>query len=182
MSKKVYQIKITLKNFSPTIWRRILIDESCTFDDLHLAIQASMGWTNSHLYGFYVPDPSGTRGRKTMITLIDEAFDDDLDSAVEKLKNYEHLKKIQYEYDFGDGWDHQIIIEKVLEKTSGEKYPKCIAGERACPPEDIGGTFGYANFLDAISDPKHPDHEDMLDWCDENFDPEKFNPEDVKFQ
>ena len=87
--------------------------------------------------------------------------------------------RIVYEYDFGDSWQHEIVLEKTLEPEPKVKYPRCVEGARACPPEDCGGIWGYADFLEAISDPKHPDHRDMKEWIGGKFDPEKFSVDAV---
>ena len=84
-----------------------------------------------------------------------------------------------YEYDFGDSWQHEIVLEKTLEPEPGITYPRCIEGERACPPEDVGGIWGYAEFLDAISDPNHEDHDERVEWVGGEFDPEKFSVDKV---
>ncbi len=87
--------------------------------------------------------------------------------------------KFIYEYDFGDGWEHEILIEKILPPEEGKVYPVCLTGKRACPPEDCGGIWGYADFLEAIQDPKHPEHDEMLEWVDGEFDPVAFDPDEV---
>jgi len=136
---------------------------------LHDVIQEAMGWTQSHLYRFEVggveygePDPE---------------YDEDMRSAKSTA-----LRKIApqpgtaflYEYDFGDSWQHRVDVEKVLPPEPGVRYPRCTAGKRACPPEDVGGIWGYEEFLEAIRDPKHEEHEAMLEWVGGAFDPEAF--------
>jgi hypothetical protein len=87
--------------------------------------------------------------------------------------------KFRYEYDFGDGWDHELLIEKILPPEAGKRYPVCLAGKRACPPEDCGGIWGYVGFLEAIHDPQHPEHEEMLEWVGGEFDPDAFDLDEV---
>jgi hypothetical protein len=169
---ETYQLKITLRYIRPPIWRRIEVPSDVTLDELHLILQAAMGWTNSHLHQFkvgkiYYGEPS-----------IDEFSDLNLkDESKARLHRVlsRPKQKMIYEYDFGDGWEHEILLEKVLQPDSGVRYPRCLGGARACPPEDCGGTGGYMNFLEAISDPEHEEHDEYLDWIGGEFDPEKFD-------
>ena len=87
--------------------------------------------------------------------------------------------RFTYEYDFGDSWQHEIVLEKTLESEPDVAYPRCIDGARACPPEDVGGIWGYAEFLEAISDPNHENHDEMVEWVGGEFDPEKFSVDEV---
>ena len=188
MKKKydqVYQFKITLKGTKPPIWRRILVPETYTFWDLHVAIQDAMGWDDYHLHEFTLLSPK--TGRKVKIGIpSDEGADFGwkvLADWNQKIAHYFSLdnSKADYVYDFGDGWEHSIKLEKILPRETGVAYPRCIGGKRACPPEDCGGIGGYAEFLEAIGDPANELHEDMLDWVGGSFDPEDFNPSEVKF-
>ena len=188
MKKKydqVYQFKITLKGTKPPIWRRILVPETYTFWDLHVAIQDAMGWDDYHLHEFTLLSPK--TGRKVKIGI---PSDEDADFGWEVLAEWNQKiahyfssenSKADYVYDFGDGWQHDIILEKILPRETGVIYPRCVDGKRACPPEDCGGIGGYAEFLEAIGDPANERHEDMLDWVGGSFDPEDFNPSEVKF-
>lgn len=171
----IYQLKITLLGFKPVIWRRIVV-EDCTLDKLHEHVQTAMGWTNSHLHQFRVGkqlygDPE----------LMQENFEefDFRDSTTTKLSRILPAdgKRFSffYEYDFGDSWEHEIRFEKVVDAAPGESYPRCTQGERACPPEDCGGVWGYADLLDAIGDKHHEQHEELLEWLGESFDPEAFD-------
>lgn len=169
----VYQLKITLVGSKPPIWRRVLVKD-CTLRKLHDVIQESMGWEDSHLHMFQVAGVNyGQPHPDWGIQVRDEARIHLSQIAATG------LKKIDYQYDMGDSWDHTIQIEKVLEPEPGTRYPRCVAGKRACPPEDCGGVWGYADFLEAISDPKHPNHGEMLEWIGGEFDPEKFDIEAV---
>lgn len=169
----VYQLKITLKDVKPPIWRRVQVKD-CTLSKLHAAIQTCMGWTNSHLHAFEIggeqygePDPDGMM-----------ETEDERKVKLSQVVVWGH-KKFTYTYDFGDNWEHVIQVEKVLDAEPGVRYPRCIAGKRACPPEDCGGPWGYGDFLEAVQNPKHPEHEDMVEWIGGEFDPEAFDIEAV---
>jgi len=184
----VYQFKITLDGIEPKIWRRIQIPEKYSFWDLHVAIQDAMGWTDSHLHQFVMVDPK--LGEKSHIGIPDENEVDYLmpnpSAGWEKfIRNYFFQKgfdKCEYEYDFGDGWLHKIKLEKIVPAIPGCKYPICLDGARACPPEDCGGIGGYENFLAIIKAPQHEEHESMLTWVGGNFDPERFDPQKIHFE
>lgn len=170
-----YQFKITLLETRPTIWRRILAPDG-TLDGLHEHIQTAMGWTNSHLHQFEI------RGRiYGDPELLDDGFGDIefVDSRQTRLSallaGKRLLRKFRYTYDFGDGWEHAIEFEGVVPAEAGKKYPCCIDGKRACPPEDVGGVWGYPEFLEAIRNPKHEEHESYLEWIGGEFDPEAFS-------
>ena len=176
----VYQFKITLRHVKPPIWRRIQVLDG-TLDELHEHIQAAMGWTNSHLHQFVI------RGeRYGDPELLNDGLGDDgetLDSTKMKLSvllaQTRKSTKFRYEYDFGDGWEHEVVFEGASAAEPGVRYPLCIKGARACPPEDCGGPWGYGDFLQAIRDPKHESHDDMLEWIGGSFDPEKFSPDSI---
>ncbi len=170
---KILQLKIQLQGIKPAIWRRVLVEDSITFDALHRIIQVAMGWENYHLYMF---DVDGIE-----ISMPDPDYEQDVkNSKRTKLAKFlSEKQKFLYTYDFGDSWEHTITVEKILESDSSQKYPVCIAGERACPPEDCGGVYGYMEFLDAIRDPKHPEHKHMLEWIGGEFEPEHFSIEEA---
>ncbi len=177
-SKQVYQFKITLLDTKPPIWRRIQVPENYRFWDLHVAIQDAMGWEDDHLHEFRVHAP--LKGITVSIGLpSDNQY---LKSTREKIADYfsPAYAVAEYEYDFGDGWLHTVKLEKILPTDPGQNYPVCLAGKMACPPEDCGGVGGFYNMLEALKDPQHPDHMDVLDWI-EDFDPEAFDPADVVF-
>lgn len=186
-SSQIYQFKITLEDITPKIWRRILVPENYSFWDLHVAIQCAMGWTDSHLHQFTIIDPKD--GEECYIGMPDdESFIGDAPTVKleqkEIINNYFTADDCEccYEYDFGDCWTHNIRLEKVLPAMSDCKYPICTAGKRACPPEDCGGIYGYEEFLAAIQDPKHEEHENMLEWVGGNFDPDEFDTQKVHFK
>ena len=180
----VYQFRIDLADIRPPIWRRIQVPEAYTFWDLHVAIQDSMGWLDYHLHEFEIMDPSSRE--KCKIGIPDEEFGYEkvFPGWRRKIADYFSLEnpKAKYVYDFGDYWVHNLKLEKILPREKGVKYPRCIKGKRACPPEDCGGTGGYEEFLEAIMNPKHEEHEEMLRWIGGEFDPEYFDPKEVVFE
>ncbi|MBA3442179.1 MAG: plasmid pRiA4b ORF-3 family protein [Pyrinomonadaceae bacterium] len=173
----IYQMKITLRGSKPPIWRRVEVRSDTTLHNLHWIIQTAMGWTNSHLHQFIV----GQQYYSQPDFGIDEHGVDVKNERAIKLGQIASRAKAKfiYEYDFGDGWEHEVVVEKILTAEAGMHYPKCLTGKRACPPEDCGGVWGYAGFLEAIKDPEHPEHEDMLEWVGGSFDPEAFDIEEV---
>jgi hypothetical protein len=139
-------------------------------DHLHLMIQAAMGWYNCHLHSFDIGE-----GRYGMYDdEFDVDYEDEKDYRLEELVPDEKTRFL-YAYDFGDNWEHEVLVEKIQPPESGVKYPRCTAGARACPPEDVGSTPGYAEFLEAISDPEHEEHDSYLEWAGGKFDPEAFD-------
>lgn len=177
VKERIYQIKIRLKGIKPPIWRRIQTRD-CTLDKLHEQIQMALGWTNSHLHCFRV---SGKLYGDPMLMEEDFAEQGYTDSTVTMLskivpKSGERFY-FEYEYDFGDSWRHEVLFEGCLRCDPGERYPLCLEGERACPPEDVGGTSGYRSFLRAVTNPEHRRHEENIVWVGGSFDPEAFDPE-----
>lgn len=168
----IYQLKITLKCSKPPIWRRVLVRADMPLNRLHMVIQRVMGWTDSHLHQFVIdgvffaiPNPEidfGTEG------LNEKRYS--LAQVAPHAK-----KKFVYEYDFGDGWQHEILVEKILPPDPGLKRPICLAGALACPPEDCGGIWGYYNLLEALADPKHRDHAHLSEWIGGEWDAEHFD-------
>ncbi|MEX2141224.1 MAG: plasmid pRiA4b ORF-3 family protein [Pirellulales bacterium] len=167
----IYQLKITLKHVEPPIWRRIEVPDS-TLEDLHYTIQAAMGWQNCHMHQFIVG-----KQRFTAVEMFDGDSDDN-DAAETLLSDIvpERSRKFRfaYEYDFGDGWMHEIVVERRAAPQKGVKYPSCLGGERACPPEDCGGPWGYMDLLAAIADPEHERHDEYMEWCG-SLDPDAFD-------
>ena len=177
-SQEIYQIKIALLGTRPPVWRRLLVPAGMTLAQLHDVLQTAMGWENCHLHEFRiggqtfgVPDPDATlMGGTASINERKVRLCDVLGKA---------SAKAEYTYDFGDSWEHSILVEKLLPSEPGLNYPICTDGERHGPPEDCGGVGGYYNLLEAIHDPEHQEHEEMLEWIGGDFDPEAFSVEDV---
>jgi hypothetical protein len=172
-SDQVYQLKVTLKNIRPPIWRRLLVPSTATLAELHRIIQSAMGWEDGHLHGFEIDG-------KQFQPASDEdgifAFDGpDTDTTV-PLRDVVRGEgsKFSYTYDFGDTWEHVILVEKVLPVEAGVTYPRCIKGKRACPPEDCGGPWGYGHLLEVLANPGDPEYEEMTEWMPPDFDPETF--------
>jgi hypothetical protein len=166
----IYRLKVVLNDIKPEIWRRLLVPAAVTLPRLHDILQIAMGWMDSHLHQFIVgrtryllPDPDAN------LPLAGEQDERSvrLSSLLKKAG-----QKLLYEYDFGDGWEHAILLEEVLDPVAGETYPRCLTAVRACPPEDCGGPFGYMDLLEILSDPKHPDPNEMRQWIGDDFDPE----------
>jgi hypothetical protein len=175
-SARLYQFKITLLESSPPIWRRIQVKDS-TLDGFHERVQTAMGWTNSHLHQF---DIEGQRHGNP--ELLDDGFDDfdGIDSTVTKISEIVppdgSRLRFLYEYDFGDGWEHEVLFEGYIRAEKGCRFPVCVEGERRCPPEDVGGIWGYGEFLEALGDPNHERHAEYVAWGGK-FDPEEFDAE-----
>jgi hypothetical protein len=174
-AERVYQFRITLLDIQPAIWRRIQVKDG-TLDKLHEHIQTAMGWTNSHLHHFKIGeqlygDP----------VLLDENFgemnyEDSLSTKISVIVPKSGRRfAFEYEYDFGDGWQHEVLFEGCVRAERGKRYPACVEGARACPPEDVGGTGGYEEYLEAMADPEHERHEEFLGWRGP-FNPEAFDP------
>jgi Plasmid pRiA4b ORF-3-like protein len=170
----IYQIKVTLEDSEPPIWRRIQVPGDISLRKLHTILQTAMGWETQHLHEFIVgrehfgePDPEyGFEMQDDRKTRLDQA-------APRQGDRFMHI------YDFGDGWRHELTVEKIELPKPGALGPMLIGGERACPPEDCGGVFGYADFLEATQDPDHPDHEELLAWIGGSFDPDAFDADAI---
>jgi len=164
------QVRITLMDVqSPPVWRRVLIPAAYSLDRVHAVIQAAMGWEDYHLHAFRVgkvgyaaPDPDDELGYRdeTKFRLTD------LRTAA---------KRIDYEYDFGDSWEHELVIEASTVAADDGVYPACIAGEGACPPEDCGGSYGFAELKELLAGPPSAEREEMLEWAGGDYDPTRFD-------
>ncbi|MCK5862496.1 MAG: plasmid pRiA4b ORF-3 family protein [Candidatus Hydrogenedentes bacterium] len=169
---RVYQLKIMLMGSKPPIWRRITVDSKISLGELQEVIQIVMGWMNYHLHEFI--DHNGTTyGTDDMGDLSDELESEDNTCLRDVL--YIVKQKLQYIYDFGDGWQHQITLEKIFEVDENEPLPHCLKGKNACPPEDCGGLYGYYELLKVLADPKDERYEEMRDWMEDEFDPKLFD-------
>ena len=175
---EIVRLRIDLDEVEPRVRRRIEVPLEITLDDLHTAIQIAMGWTDSHLYEFRVgrtaygiPDP-------------DWGFSEHKVLPAKKTRLTEILtgkrKSFAYIYDFGDDWQHTIRAEAITSANSVTLYPRLVDGEGRCPPEDVGGAWGYAEFLEAIADPKHEQHSELLGWCGGSFDPTDIEEADTR--
>ncbi|MFC1717739.1 plasmid pRiA4b ORF-3 family protein [Candidatus Poribacteria bacterium] len=173
-SALVYQMKVTLLDIRPPIWRRFLVTSDRTLYRLHLILQSIMGWENYHLYRFTI---DGIRFGEP-----DEEYEPDIKHTRRtKLRNVidAENQKIFYTYDYGDSWEHEILVEKILPMKPGSQYPICLEGERACPPEDCGGTPGYGRLLEIIQNPDDEEYEHIMLWLGGYFDPEVFDLQEV---
>jgi len=157
---RVYTIKVTLLGTKPQIWRRFLIEQDVTLRQLHSTLQTVMGWTNSHLHQFIFQKQKQADGMR-LGELIGAPG-----------------AKLVYEYDFGDGWQHELLLEEILH--ADESFQRmCVAGARSCPPEDCGGPYGFRELLDVLNDTSHPEHDSMCEWLGDGFDAEHFSVDEV---
>ena len=173
----IYQIKVTLKDFKLPIWRSVEVRSNATLGELHAIIQMAMGWTNSHPHHFILGKSPNLRFIGAPVPYEgDDIMDEENEDNIVISQVLSSAKtKMTYEYDFGDSWEHEVALEKIVEAKAGVHYPRCIAGENACPPEDVGGVWGYADFLQAINNPEHKEHKTFLEWVGGEFNPEEFD-------
>lgn len=165
----IHQLRVTLKGVRPPIWRRAQVPSNISLYKLHQVIQIVMGWGNYHLYEFTVgqmhygePDPESpfdvTRASRAKLGQVAPSPKD----------------RLLYLYDFGDDWEHEVRVEQILPAETGMGYPRCLTGKRACPPEDCGGIWGYAELLEILLNPQHEEYEEKLEWLGGEFDPDAF--------
>lgn len=166
-ASSVARLKITLNDVEPKVLRRLEVPFSIRLDRLHQALQAALGWTDTHLFeirardvGWGIPDPDWGDGpldarKATLASIVEDTG----------------AKTLRYLYDFGDGWEHTIKIERLTDPLPDVSYPRLIEASGRCPPEDVGGPWGYAEFLKALANPKHEQHADMRRWIGDDFDP-----------
>lgn len=171
--RRLYQFKIALRGVSPPIWRQVQVWENYTLDQFHRALQVAMGWENCHLYEFRI---GGAMYRDPHPENEPEILNAKRTRVCQVLSGVG--AELEYLYDFGDYWQHDLVLEKVLDPSQDVLYPRCAGGERNCPPEDVGGPAGYEDYLQAMADPSHEQHEDMMAWRGP-FDPEAFSIEKV---
>ena len=171
----IYQIKVTLKGVTPAIWRRVLLHCDIPLLKLHTILERTMGWAGGHLHQFRAG--SVTFGTTSVESFGPPVVSERRASVAEALPGVG--SRLTYDYDFGDGWEHTVVVEKVLDPAPGQKYPVCLAGQRRCPPEDCGGPGGYENLLAALAHPNDPEHADMEAWVGGSFDPGAFDIADV---
>ncbi len=168
----VYQLKVTLRGTRPPIWRRVQVPGDLTLADLHLVVQTVMGWENYHLYRFAFGEDN--YGEPDPGSFLEPYMLNSARAVLQDLVRAEGSTFL-YEYDFGDGWLHVIKVERILPPEEGVSYPVCLAGRRACPPEDCGGVSGYQNLLKIISDPAHEAYRETMQWLGEGYNPGRFD-------
>ena len=176
MTAAVLCLKVTLDDVEPKVLRRIEVPADIKLDRLHLTLQAALGWTNSHLFeirardvGWGIPSPDWPDGpldaRKVkLIDVLEDAG----------------TKTLRYLYDYGDGWEHTIKVERMIPADTNIAYPRLIEASGRCPPEDVGGPWGYAEMLEALADPDHERHAEIREWVGDDFDPHAFDAEPLK--
>ena len=203
-----YQLRVTLKDTKPPIWRRLTVPADLPLGDLHKVIQIAMGWMDGHLHQFILPDkrprPSLEETEKACANgKPDEDFisrmrggryfgptTDPLGEPIDMEYEDEYTVRLfdvcpkvkstlTYEYDFGDGWTHIIEVQKIFEAKTDSDCPKCLAGKKNCPPEDSGGIWGYYNMLEILADPEHKEYEETLEWVGEEFDPDTLDLDEI---
>lgn len=173
-----YIIKITLLGSKPPIWRCFCVPGQTTLDRLHDVIQIVMGWQESHLHCFEIDGQRYSEAPEDMDTDGQEEGNFRLCDLVPRAKT-----KFSYEYDFGDGWQHTLIVDSIETVPPGHRVRvTCLAGEGSCPPEDVGGPDGYKEFLAALDNPKHPEHESYREWCGGGFDRTAYDLDAVNFE
>lgn len=185
LSKQVFQFKIELEGISPTIWRRIQVLPLSNFWDLHVAIQDVMGWTDHHLHHFEIRKKGKREADHLGIPDFDRIVDLKEVYPDWEIPIYQYFAELGmeawYRYDYGDDWVHRVKLEGFIYREKGVKYPVCIQGERACPPEDSGGVDGYQNLLRILADPKNEEYESTKTWVGKKWEPETFHPDQVVF-
>jgi len=173
---QIAQLKITLLDIDPPVWRRLLVPATIRLDRLDRVVQAAMGWTNSHLHMFIHPT------RHYGVPDLDFPLHDERRTTLRDLAAQEG-ETFGYEYDLGDSWEHELMLEQLSTAEPGGRYPVCLDGARACPPEDCGGVHGYTDLIDTLADPGHPEHQHLLEWLGiekgSDFDPAHFDPADA---
>lgn len=175
-SASLYQLKITLEDTSPFIWRRFVVPATIKLPKLHAVIQIVMGWEDCHMHLFKAgectsgddPEPAGYFRSETNVKLSD---------LLTKPKDW-----LRYEYDMGDSWSHKVLLEKILEPSLEMKPYSCLNAKRACPPEDCGGWPGYENLLEVLANPKHPEYSELKEWTGGSFDPERVSLNDINYR
>lgn len=167
--RMVFRLHVSLLEVEPLVWRRILVPGSARLSTLHIILQAAMGWENSHLHAFHI-------GAARYGTCFDDHPSEEIDerkvSVAQALKGHERLG---YEYDFGDSWDHDVVVEGTSVTPIDLKVAVCLDGRNACPPEDCGGAGGYQAMLEALADPAHDERDTYLAWSGGDFDPSTFD-------
>jgi hypothetical protein len=167
----IFRLRIELLESEPLIWRRLLVPADITLPRLHRCLQIVMGWENYHLHSF---EAGQARYGPREAELEDLGMEDERRVRLDALLD-DTRRELRYEYDYGDGWEHRIVLEQIETANDRTHYPVCTAGERACPPEDVGGIHGYADFVASLTDRRHDAHEENLRWIGGVFDPAGFD-------
>ncbi|MER6753822.1 plasmid pRiA4b ORF-3 family protein [Micromonospora echinofusca] len=173
MPRQIFQLRISVTGVRPPVWRRVLVPGGFTLDRVHRVVQYAVGWRDCHLHSFEVDGTQYGEPDQDGELAVHDELDVRLDAVVGKGSRF------HYTYDFGDWWEHDLLVEDVCAADPRERYPVCLDGERAGPPEDVGGPDGYRVLLAAWGDPGHPEHRDMRAWVGEWFDPAAFDPGSV---
>lgn len=175
-AKTVHRLKVTLREVKPPVWRRIEVPSTMMLSELADVLEAAMGWLGGHLHAFEaddvlyeIPDGEGYGFRRPR-----DERKARLGEVLPVVKS-----KMRWVYDFGDGWEHDVVVEAIEPRQSGVTYPVCLAGRRACPPDDCGGPWGYGNLLAALGDPAHEEHEELTEWAPPGFDAARFDIEEA---
>jgi hypothetical protein len=170
IAKTAHRLKVTIAGIRPPVWRRLLVPSRASLAELHGTIQEAFGWFDGHLHEFMLD------GVRYGIDDGEGWGDPPRDERRSRLSNVAPKgARIEYVYDFGDDWVHHIVVEDIVPIEPAGDYPRCLAGRRAGPPEDVGGPYGYEQFLKAIADPGHKDHDDLLTWVGGSFDSDSFD-------
>ncbi len=172
-----YRIQISLMGSKPRIWRRILVSSDLLLPDFHKVIQTTMGWTDSHLHQF-VKNRTFYSPKNEEDDFWEEMNYIDYSKIIISDLLKKEKDRITYEYDFGDSWHHDIILEKIEDNVTAKK-PSCLTGKNNCPPEDCGGVWGYSDILKIIKNPKHEEYEEYIEWLGEEFDPKYFDKKEI---
>lgn len=181
-SVEILQLRIDLDYVTPAVTRTVLLRASSSLSKLHTVIQAVMGWEDCHLHEF---TKDGVRyGPTHLYGDFDDLDDEELESERKQLGTLfrKGEKTLLYLYDFGDSWQHTVTLEDRLPPDLSLRRPTCIAGEYACPPEDVGGPGGYMHYLEAVLDPQHEEHEEMIEWRGPGFHPSRFSIDEANAQ
>lgn len=171
----IHQLKVTLLDLAPPVWRRVAVPSDYTLGDLHHVIQYAMGWEHAHLHDFRIGKTTySDPGMGMALDGDEDEWEAPLSRVVPRAR-----RKFRYLYDFGDNWEHEIQVESVGTPDPAQRYPAVLAGERACPPDDCGGVWGYVDLLEILADPSHSEYEERMEWLDRPIDPEAFDLKEV---
>lgn len=175
----IYQIKVTLTGIRPPIWRRLLVRSDITLEQFHEILQDAMGWMNCHLHQFeHADEVYGMEVQNELALDFDDEVADEGKHRLSELLRWEKDALI-YEYDFGDSWRHKVVLERMFPFDPRAPLAQCAKGKRACPPEDCGGSWGYLEMLRILGDPEDAEYEETWEWVGEDFDPERFDLNEI---